>query len=1275
MSRFFLRKLGAVVLAFLAAGPLAAYAEDLTPFDYLRALQAAPAKPTPEEEAALAWLHHLYLQDDAQASALAQESLAHDPKNFKAHELLFVIAKWQGDYAARFEHFLGMLDSNRMELADYCQDFIYQDTNYPPAVWTSAEQLKLLESRLQEKLKDETLPPDLRTCLLGLLGRIYFETNRQAQAVALAGSVGFIPEWMIIGGFDNSEGMGFDKVFAPEKGIDFSKTYDGSGWKISWRKLPALSSGIKVDFCNLLEPNVWSVAYAVTFVYSPQAQSAYLRAGSDDCLKMWWNDQLVVSEPAYRSCKLDQQVVPVALQAGWNKLLAKVCQGTGNWELMARLTDAQDRPLGNLQFGLDPGKYSRPAQPLSANAPGAGVEAYWRAQTAQHPGDERSWYYLARWLKNHDRKEDAQKIYESLLQANPHYSPYAAEASEVYFGDGKPTKGLNALRRAEELAPRSGLVHYLLGRQYFLQRLYKKAEGEFAQAVALSPRLPEAYLYQGLLQDHENRPEEAYRSAKQALSLAPELSWANDNVAAFADKLGYHQEVQAYYLKARAANWGWFSSVWKLGEWWEKQGDYDQALALYQSVSEVLPDHLEFYFACEGCFFKQKKYPEALAQCRRILAFSPDNYRAYTQLGLINYEMGNTAEARANWNQALIYKPDYFWLRNYVEKRFQDPKPFFEKYQVTDKFRDSLLAAPADAATYPKASAVVLLNQEIVQAFESGYSTHQVHYIVKIVNETGRDRYGVAYLPESENLKIKKAYTLKTTGEKVEPTDIQKNKIAFAAVETGAVIECQYTYDDYNHFLKGQFYDRFAFQEETAPRLFSQYVLALPKGKALQVHLGGDKVRSARDTFQGLPVYLWTAKNQEQIYTEPYRPAYDELTSQVRVSTLPSWDYLAMWENSLVKEQLKPDRAMLEKIRALTAPLSGEEEKIKAIYNFVTKEIRYLRRDDQYIFFMKPQKAENVFADGYGVCKDKATLLIALLKACNLDAQYALIMTRNNGTVFPEIPYPYFNHAIVYLPPTAERAQKFLDPTSEYNSYGDLWGGTQGVTTLVCQLDHFAFITTPTFPPEADEETDQLTAVLDAQGKLTADVQSRERGGTAQAFRYAFADPSKRREIIEAHLNHMTPGAQLQKLEIQNQEDLNQPLLVNLHFEAPAFAHVLGRRLTFKLFDLFNLTERMASRSERHYALDFSNRSRQVQHHEYELPTGYKVASLPEPIVLETPWMKYEIQCRQVDRKIVTERIFTLKEFLVPQEKYAPLRQFCIQADAADQQDVILEKE
>ena len=79
------------------------------------------------------------------------------------------------------------------------------------------------------------------------------------------------------------------------------------------------------------ENNVDAVVYLYREIESDKARDLPVSLGSDDTLTVWLNGEKIVSENVQRACTPDQTKAVLKLKQGVNKLLMKVCQGSGEW--------------------------------------------------------------------------------------------------------------------------------------------------------------------------------------------------------------------------------------------------------------------------------------------------------------------------------------------------------------------------------------------------------------------------------------------------------------------------------------------------------------------------------------------------------------------------------------------------------------------------------------------------------------------------------------------------------------------------------------------------------------------------------------------------------------------------------------------------------------------------------------------------------------------------------------------------------------------------------
>jgi hypothetical protein len=103
-----------------------------------------------------------------------------------------------------------------------------------------------------------------------------------------------------------------------------------------------------VDLAGMYNGLEYATAYLVAHIHSTtDVQNYRIYFGSDDYIKVWLNENLLYQyNEQCRAVTQDSDVVEgVALRKGWNTLVVKCVNIRGSWGMMARVADADDRPL------------------------------------------------------------------------------------------------------------------------------------------------------------------------------------------------------------------------------------------------------------------------------------------------------------------------------------------------------------------------------------------------------------------------------------------------------------------------------------------------------------------------------------------------------------------------------------------------------------------------------------------------------------------------------------------------------------------------------------------------------------------------------------------------------------------------------------------------------------------------------------------------------------------------------------------------------------------
>lgn len=300
----------------------------------------------------------------------------------------------------------------------------------------------------------------------------------------------------------------------------------------------------------------------------------------------------------------------------------------------------------------------------------------------------------------------------------------------------------------------------------------------------------------------------------------------------------------------------------------------------------------------------------------------------------------------------------------------------------------------------------------------------------------------------------------------------------------------------------------------------------------------------------------WEINDVPRMYDEPAMPSYEMVLQRVLVSTLPSWKAVSRWYWNLSAPHLAAtDPGMAKTVAELTKGVTSDLDRIRAIFYYVSQNIRYMGvtpEHDRPGF--EPHDVCLTFEKKYGVCRDKAGLLVAMLRMAGEKAFPVLI---NVGSKLDQqVPSPDFNHAIVAVELSPGHYQ-LMDPTDEHTrvflpAYDD------NQSYLVCRPEGEDLQTSPVEPPQDNMLRIRTAAQLAADGSLTGSAKLSFGGVNDDAYRGAFVEmtPDQRLRFFESRLQQAMPGARVTSLRIfpENLLDTGTPLRAEVGFAATAMA-------------------------------------------------------------------------------------------------------------------------
>jgi transglutaminase-like putative cysteine protease len=605
-----------------------------------------------------------------------------------------------------------------------------------------------------------------------------------------------------------------------------------------------------------------------------------------------------------------------------------------------------------------------------------------------------------------------------------------------------------------------------------------------------------------------------------------------------------------------------------------------------------------------------------------------------------------------------------------------------------------LTAAHAALPDYPKTTkAVVLDSEEILTVGSDGQATLHQRRAIKILRPQGR-AYATVIVPNDRDRKLKSLhvwgiaadghpYTL--SDKEIFETGNQEYgilyndlhlKIAKApAADPGAVIAYEYerTTRAYQPEYEWDFQD-------SIPTLHTAFELILPPDWHYSVASRQDSGLVATQPAPGH--YRWQIDRVPGIDVDdvPMTPEFASMAGRLVVhyshDAQPTgdalWTSIGGWYTNLAGPRATVTPEISAKAQELVAGQTDFTAKVQSITDYMQRKIRYVGIEIG-IGGLQPHTADDIFRNHYGDCKDKATLLRAMLESVGIHSTWVLVDTRR-GYVDPKIPSSFGNHAIaaIELPTgysnpalqsvvTAKSGKRYLifDPTNEWVPLGQIPPYEQGGYGILSDGAQSQLIELPRMAPDADIIDHIVSAKLLEDGSLDASVVEKRFGYAAERSRVTFAGGSQQQQhdLVEERLRGDLSNVSIKDVAAAHTTDLGHPLELNYSFQVSRYARSAGDLLLVRP-RIFGSDAWSLPREPRVWPIDLGAIQRRTDHIDIALPAGYVADELPEPVSLDTDFASYHSAVTADASALHYTREYTVKQLELEPSRYDDLRKF-----------------
>ncbi|HSC87388.1 MAG TPA: DUF3857 domain-containing protein [Polyangiaceae bacterium] len=1137
-------------------------------------------------------------------------------------------------------------------------------------------------------------PTRVYASVLAAYGRI--RRGDLATARRTFREAGFVDQWLVLGPFDNEGKAGLARDEVPDREaatpIVGGRAYSGKERPVRWRTLPEVFPYGWVDLGSIFRPQTHVCGFATTFIDGGErARTITAWVGASGAYRLIFNGQTAIEETAYRGFDIDRRAVTLQLQPGQNRLTMKVCGADEAPVFAVRLADEQGRPDPKLtaqaslalSAAAEPvvkkvmeSKAALPRHPASLTAP---VDQVQGLLTAAQRGKPAEWEAAARYLVltsgDDEATHQARDLAERAVEKEPTVRRLLLAASLAEDRN----KARRYIEQAEEKAGAAD-VDVLLARAWLLRSgpNPREAFGYYDRVLELSPDhlvalqgRVELYNAAGLRRSALEALERAYERRPHSVLLA-------SMVASQRSSLGFAEaatEAEERYAARRFDDSAWMTSRLELALNRRNPAAAGHYLSRLVAMD---PQNPWGYQASARAHRALGQTDRALLDLEQARGIAPEDIGVLRSLADLKGRSGKREEQLALLQEVLRLRPQEVEVREYLDHIEPPEQPADEKYaQAPEKFLERR-HAPSDGA--PRRT---LRDLTVSTVYPNGLSSQFRQVVFQPLTDAAAAmsrQYAFQYQADRQIVQLKGARVYRADGridEAIESgegaaddpsvsmyTSARTFYVQFPRLEPGDVVEARYRIDDVTP--RNEFADYFGevvYLQNDEPVSDAEYVLVTPKSRKMYVDAAVPGLEQTVTETADQRVYRFFAPRVAAIVPEPNMPPWAELLGFVHVSTYPSWDALGAWYWGLVKEQLDVDPETRKLAREITKDKKTDVEKVQAVYNWVVKNTRYVALEFG-IYGFKPHRCVQTVARGWGDCKDKATVIVTLLRELGIDANLVIVRTGMRGDFRSDLPsLAPFDHAIAYVP----SLDLYLDGTAEYTGTYELPTMDRGARAILVLDGKAKQVRLPLGNPEQDIIARKVSADLQADGSAKLEVSYDTRGQAASAWRSRYEARATLRERVAQDLGREFPGLDLPEGAIKTNDlaDLESPVSLSLRGKAPQFGRKEGDRLSVPVTLGVRLTPQFASLSRRTQDVVVTGFSTRREETEVELPAGYEVEASPPNVERTTRFGSFGVVYEKQGRKVTVKSHLSLTVDRVRPDDYQEFRKFCAEADQA----------
>ncbi len=1164
---------------------------------------------------------------------------------------------------------------------------------------------------------------------------LQFKNGGFEKSISTLQSVTQDLNWSVVGPFDNVSGSGHiesqpleiesfkpNRIYKNEKGLE-----------MKWVQRIQRAPNGEVIFNENLAYQREGTYYANTFLTLEKEETVQLRIGRTTPIKIWLDDDLVFDKNDNLKYWRDGEIIEVTLKKGMHRVLIKsstYVEEASKSKLYLSFNDQYDE--GTLSSNLDETINSHPFRNKNYQSRGNQI-AKFSLRITDRDGKLVENILSDFFGKNKTRKYEPKVIENIWIKSLQNKIEKDSTDWKNYYLLTKMYLLMDLGEEGEEWFCKNIKAHK---NEFYFKFLLAKIftsndKGELAEAMLSDLNLTKNPVIACLINqlekvDAKNDLANFYSRVRQILHFSPThkdalvayLNWLNDhgkldeqkdfvrNFLAEYPNSGYRdmflnfltnnkEEIIYEGLSKKQIEERGIAAIEKMKfqfdptdylnaiDYYKEKKNDKRVVKLYDKLIEMFP-YRSYYLKEKAAFLmEQKRWDEAITLLEKVLKINPYHSRTMEKVGDIYLEKKEEAQAikhfQAAWEIDLATQQGSYVLNRLRKKidGIQDiasPEKYFQEFSTIHLQKDK-----AWKSKYQKAESLILMYHVQATLNEENRLNYHQKLWIKILNSAGVNYWTEAdfsFLGEIGKVKV-----IKEDGSEMTPSR-NWNLVVFQNLQPGDLIEIEgFSNGDMTREIPNEMY-HMAWLSMEIPIYKSVFEMVLPKEKNLNYICNKMNCDPDIQVKDKVKVYTW--KNQDTPKNKHEEAVLDKMDkfAWLMLSTQSDWKKVVKWYERKTYRRLEANYEVKNKLANIVHDGMSEEEKVRAIYNYLTTGITY-----SHVSFLNsnyvPKKPSKTISGGIGDCKDVASLMISMLRELEIEAYYVLVRTSNFTSKESRPSVLAFDHVVVGYRLTGEE-MRYADLTTDYFSNNVLPRFDNDQWALLIkpneselfrlpndQLNEFKnFIKIKTLAQIEDERNLEIRVKMKSKGVISGEWRETLNNKTTQNDHLLFL----KEHLASAEFDHL----KIKDFSFDYLQEIDSSLMTNL--ELKAFHH-LEKVSDFQILQipiLHPITTRTALFGEvRHNNLSLGelfNLTPSEEMIDLQIPSGYELLEIPRDIFLENEFGRYELIFKRTKSGIQIYRKLIFKQHFVSTESYVDFKSFYLKLLDGDRTKLAIQK-